>query len=296
MTSWRLDRRGRAVRCRPRPARAPLQPGGAPGAAAARQGHWDEAQRRLHRLVERRSEPGQLTRLTLPPLGRLLARRGDGRRGCRARAGLDLALRNGSLAALAPAGSPRSRAPGWPVTCTGRRRRSRPASRPDGRPGGRRRARRAVALPGARRRAGRELPGLPADWAAGLAGSWREAADQWGKIGDPYERALELADSAERSGVPGGARRARRAGRSRGRAAASAAGCGSSACTHVPRGRTRAPLGNPAGLTERQVDVLALLATGLTNAEIAERPGRLDAHGRPPRVRDPDPARGIQPP
>ena len=39
----------------------------------------------------------------------------------------------------------------------------------------------------------------------------------------------------------------------------------------VPRGpitRTRA---NPAGLTDRQVEVLRLLAGGLTNAEIAER-------------------------
>jgi DNA-binding NarL/FixJ family response regulator len=41
--------------------------------------------------------------------------------------------------------------------------------------------------------------------------------------------------------------------------------------TRLPRRplpRTRA---NPAGLTDRQVEVLALLAEGLTNAEIAER-------------------------
>src|SRR4029450_3376797 len=35
-----------------------------------------------------------------------------------------------------------------------------------------------------------------------------------------------------------------------------------------PRPRTRA---NPAGLTDRQLEVLALLAEGLTNAEIADR-------------------------
>jgi DNA-binding NarL/FixJ family response regulator len=35
-----------------------------------------------------------------------------------------------------------------------------------------------------------------------------------------------------------------------------------------PRPQTRA---NPGGLTDRQLEVLALLAEGLTNAEIAER-------------------------
>ena len=33
------------------------------------QGHWDEAQGRLERLVSAEAEPDQLTRLSLPPLG-----------------------------------------------------------------------------------------------------------------------------------------------------------------------------------------------------------------------------------
>jgi DNA-binding NarL/FixJ family response regulator len=41
--------------------------------------------------------------------------------------------------------------------------------------------------------------------------------------------------------------------------------------TRIPRGRLRATRENPAGLTQRQVDVLALLATELTNSEIADR-------------------------
>ena len=41
--------------------------------------------------------------------------------------------------------------------------------------------------------------------------------------------------------------------------------------TGVPRGRWRATRANPAGLTSRQLDVLALLTDGLSNADIASR-------------------------
>jgi DNA-binding NarL/FixJ family response regulator len=43
--------------------------------------------------------------------------------------------------------------------------------------------------------------------------------------------------------------------------------------TSVPRGPTRGTRANPAGLPNRQVDVLALVAAGLTTAEIADRLG-----------------------
>jgi DNA-binding NarL/FixJ family response regulator len=39
----------------------------------------------------------------------------------------------------------------------------------------------------------------------------------------------------------------------------------------VPRGPAAATRANPAGLTGRQVEILRLLAAGLTNAEIAAR-------------------------
>jgi DNA-binding NarL/FixJ family response regulator len=39
----------------------------------------------------------------------------------------------------------------------------------------------------------------------------------------------------------------------------------------VPRGPRRATRSHPAGLTQRQAEVLALVAEGLTNAEIARR-------------------------
>jgi DNA-binding CsgD family transcriptional regulator/tetratricopeptide (TPR) repeat protein len=103
-----------------------------------------------------------------------------------------------------------------------------------------------------------------------LAGDWRAAADAWQKLGWPYQQALALScgdqDEAllEALGLLDGlgarqtAQRLRRQLRRRGH-------------LHVPRGPTRATAANPAGLTGRQVEVLGLLAEGLTDAEIATR-------------------------
>jgi DNA-binding NarL/FixJ family response regulator len=114
------------------------------------------------------------------------------------------------------------------------------------------------------------MPRVPEAFAAGLRGDWRAAAAEWDRIGAPYERALELLDSgdvdATLEGIAVldqlGAAPAAQIGRRRLR---------NLGVVRVPRGPTPTTRANPAGLTERQLDVLDLVAEGLTNGEIAER-------------------------
>jgi DNA-binding CsgD family transcriptional regulator len=114
-----------------------------------------------------------------------------------------------------------------------------------------------------------------------IEGRWQAAAEAWARIGCPYERALATADSGEREpmqealsilqelGAAAVAARVTRELRMRG-------------VRNLPRGPLRSTRQNPLGLTNRQMDVLALLTEGMSNAEIGDRlfisPKTVDHH------------------
>jgi DNA-binding CsgD family transcriptional regulator/tetratricopeptide (TPR) repeat protein len=102
-----------------------------------------------------------------------------------------------------------------------------------------------------------------------IEGNWKDAASAWQRLAMPYEQALALAEGPEESlresleiierlgaGPLGAIVRQRL--RERG-------------VRGIPRGPRSSTRGNPAGLTSREIQVLALLVRGHTNTELAQR-------------------------
>lgn len=113
-----------------------------------------------------------------------------------------------------------------------------------------------------------------------IAGDWRAAAVEWARLGCPYEQARALADGDaaaqlaalamfEWLGAQPAANQLRRTMRAAG-------------VLRIPRGPRSSTRENPFGLTARQMDILGLLAEGLSNSQIAAQlyisPKTVDHH------------------
>jgi DNA-binding CsgD family transcriptional regulator len=107
-------------------------------------------------------------------------------------------------------------------------------------------------------------------YALSIAGQWGQAAELWRRIGCPYESALALADSDDEAALRQAVDELQELG-ARPAAAIVTRRLRERGVRGVPRGPRRGTRENPAGLTARELEVVALLAEGLRNAQIAQR-------------------------
>ena len=132
-----------------------------------------------------------------------------------------------------------------------------------------------------RLRPGRLPEGAAEPFALQVAGHWDAAADRWRDLGCPYEAAGALADSGQEPQLRMALAELQRLG-ARPLAAAVARKLREQGARGLARGPRPSTRANPANLTARETEVLALVSEGLRNADIARRlfvsPKTVDHH------------------
>ena len=120
---------------------------------------------------------------------------------------------------------------------------------------------------------GGEIVEPPSDiltpFALQIAGDWQGAARAWDDLGYPYEAARALAEGSDETALRAALATFERLGAKP--AAAHARGrLREAGVRGIPRGPRPSTRANAAGLTPREVDVVALLARGYSNQQIAD--------------------------